>query len=425
MDKIQEEIKNSQKQYQMLLENSPLPVVISDILTGQILYLNKRCKKLFDPDDKVTTMLGMTSQIFWKEPSLRKEFIESVEKNDGMFDLEIEFKDLNGRHFSAIMSANIVEFNQKKSIFVAFNDISKMKEAENILKENEGKLKAIFETAEVGISILGKSGKYEIFNNWWLKRLGYSKEEMEELSNLDITHPEDIEDSTYQLDLLKAGLIEKYSLEKRFICKNNEIFWGHLSVSAIRDENDEIEYILGIVIDISENKKYQETLKHYATIDQMTGIFNRRTGMDFLKDAVFEAISTNQYLSISFIDLNGLKDINDTLGHQIGDKAIKDFVALLKGSVPSSTSIARMGGDEFLVIFKDLKEKDALEKMDKLQTMIDRYNSKSKELKLSFAHGTLQYEKNMDLESLMVKADYLMYEDKKIKKAKMKDNASR
>ncbi len=135
---------------------------------------------------------------------------------------------------------------------------SQVKKATVKIKEGENKIRAIFEAANIGIAITNKHGKYEMFNAWWVERLGYSALELRELTNLDITLPEDVENSRKLFQDIVENKIDRYRLEKRFVTRSGNFFWGDLSVSVIRDSEDKVANVIGIISDITERKLAEE-----------------------------------------------------------------------------------------------------------------------------------------------------------------------
>ncbi|MBE0620335.1 MAG: PAS domain S-box protein [Burkholderiales bacterium] len=133
-------------------------------------------------------------------------------------------------------------------------DITERKQAEESLRESKERLSAIFDVANVGVSITDANGRYMMFNSWWKDKLGYSDEEMRRLTNIDITHAEDKEESSKSFRELVNGKTDRYRLEKRYVTKSQSIFWADLSASAIKDRNNRVTNVVGMVTDITERK---------------------------------------------------------------------------------------------------------------------------------------------------------------------------
>ena len=177
----------------------------------------------------------------------------------------------------------------------------------------------------------------------------------------------------------------------------------------------------GIVLifrDISERKKKEEQLSHFATTDILTGVYNRRMGMELLGKEIKITKRRNSLLSICFLDLDGLKKVNDEHGHQEGDKLLKKVALVIKNNIRESDIFCRMGGDEFLVIFPDSSEEAAEGIWQRILTDFQKMN-RSQECKypMHVSHGIVEYhkgcfEEGKEIDELIELVDKRMYKEK-------------
>ena len=136
--------------------------------------------------------------------------------------------------------------------------------------------------------------------------------------------------------------------------KNGDLFWEFASVSPIFGEKGEITHILSVNEDITVRKEYEEKLLHQANFDHLTGLPNRILALDRLSRAILQNRRKKALVAVMFIDLDNFKIINDTLGHSAGDQLLKTAAWRLQDALRDSDTIARFGGDEFLVIAPDV-----------------------------------------------------------------------
>ncbi len=174
--------------------------------------------------------------------------------------------------------------------------------------------------------------------------------------------------------------------------------------------------LVQVVRDITERKKFEETLRNSSLKDDLTGLFNRR---GLLKQAApyFDfARRQKEELLLLFIDLDGMKKINDEFGHNEGDNALINTAAILNRSFRSSDIIARLGGDEFTVLVTDLNASKE-EAISRLNENLKAYNASETRHKLAFSIGvaTLEPERMTCFEELLEQADQAMYEQKRMK----------
>ena len=142
-------------------------------------------------------------------------------------------------------------------VVLVFRDVTEAYLRSEQLRRSEEEIRTIFDTANTGIAIVDHTGKYIMFNKWWLESFGYSREELRSLTNSDLTHPDDQEISKEWFLKIMEGKVDKYRLEKRFLRKDKSVFWGDLSVSAIKDEDNKVVNVVGMVVDITEHKQVE------------------------------------------------------------------------------------------------------------------------------------------------------------------------
>lgn len=171
--------------------------------------------------------------------------------------------------------------------------------------------------------------------------------------------------------------------------------------------------------EIKERKLAETKLEYYAFTDEMTDISNRRTGLMILQKELKSALRTKKPLSICFIDIDGLKSVNDTYGHDEGDYLIKAVSRIIRSTIRDVDEVSRMGGDEFLIIFPDCPLNNAQEVMGRIQEIMKRdHESSKKPYRCSFSFGIVEARKDgeVTIDELIKQADQKMYEHKLTRK---------
>jgi len=166
---------------------------------------------------------------------------------------------------------------------------------------------------------------------------------------------------------------------------------------------------------------------HLATKDELTKISNRRGFMSLAEHSFNLSIRHHFTSSLVYFDLDKFKFINDKYGHNEGDKALVVFANKMKDAFRSSDIIARVGGDEFVVLLGNTNEKQAEDLVKSFKGSIDEYNNNAgNEYEISFSHGTTEYDlrKHSTIKDMMIESDTLMYKSKKNKQKINKQNVN-
>lgn len=169
-----------------------------------------------------------------------------------------------------------------------------------------------------------------------------------------------------------------------------------------------------------ENKN----LNYLASIDVMTGVLNRKSGLELLEREFKLSNINNENLVICFIDVDGLKIINDTFGHEEGDKLLISAAQILKESIRKTDFVIRMGGDEFLVVFPETSIKEVNKLQERILKLIEEINKNNEKYNLSLSCGFYEYskktEKKLTINELIKSADKEMYKVKREKRGIMR-----
>lgn len=136
--------------------------------------------------------------------------------------------------------------------------------------------------------------------------------------------------------------------------KNGELFPQFMSISAVKNDAGVISHYVGILRDISDQKSSEEQIRRLAYFDPLTTLPNRRMLTDRLQHLLHENARSGEYGALFFIDLDNFKNVNDTLGHQVGDRLLIETARRLRSCLRESDTVARLGGDEFVVLIEDL-----------------------------------------------------------------------
>jgi len=306
---------------------------------------------------------------------------------------------------------------------IASLDITNRKLAEEALSESQALLKAAFENSQAGIAIANApDGKLRYVNNAGL--LIRNKSEDEIVKNVDLHNYVDswqilhFDGSSYREDevpLARAVMYGETSSDEFIVRRDDhEDRYVLANAAPIKNANGEITAGIVVFLDITEKRKAEEEINFLAYHDHLTSVYNRRF---FEDEFVRMNRETNFPLAIITGDLNGLKLINDSIGHAAGDQAIRLFADALREQIRSCDILGRVGGDEFGIILPKYTDDEAKALLSRLQSTIRiKLNDTQRletQIELSATYGySVQTYIGQTLDSLMNEAETFMYRRK-------------
>ena len=210
----------------------------------------------------------------------------------------------------------------------------------------------------------------------------------------------------------KSGAWKGEIIDRR---KSGEPYYKWMSVKLMRNENLALAHYLWVFSDISERKAVEEQMKRLAHYDSLTSLPNRTLFDDRLRQSIAMAKRDNELLALMFIDLDRFKPVNDTYGHAIGDRLLKDVALRLLDCVRESDTVSRVGGDEFVILLPAIVgQQDAMLVAEKvLRSLCESFDFQGLSLSISCSIGIAIFPGHGDNEILLTKhADIAMYHAK-------------
>jgi diguanylate cyclase (GGDEF)-like protein/PAS domain S-box-containing protein len=291
---------------------------------------------------------------------------------------------------------------------------NKARSAERI-RESEELYRTLAEMSFASVYVV-QDGKLCFLNANALAYSGYTVEELLKKDAISLVHAEDKEQVKMSAaEMLRGNRTIPY--EFRLITKAGQARWIMETVTSIVWGGKRA--ILGNSMDITERKKMEEGLITLSITDLLTGLYNRRGFIMLTEQQLRLSNRSKRGMMLFFTDLDGMKWINDTLGHEEGDRALMEAADVLKEIFRSSDIIARIGGDEFAILAIDTTDINSEIIAARLQNLIDiRNRREGRRYTLSVSIGSSFYdpESPCSIDELMAEADKSMYEHKKSKR---------
>lgn len=235
----------------------------------------------------------------------------------------------------------------------------RMENISTALAKSESFIRRVFEATSEGIMVTDSDATIISVNPAFAKLTGYSEEEMIGQNARILKsgrHDTDFFHAMFQT--LKTNKIWNGEVwSKR---KDGSIFLEQLSISAICDQSDVVIQYVGLCSDITERWDREQLIHQMALHDGLTGLPNRTLLMERLGQMIAKSHRDSRRIALMFLDLDGFKKVNDTLGHAIGDEVLKTVATRLSGLLRSTDTVARLGGDEFVILLDNPENDEAI-----------------------------------------------------------------
>jgi PAS domain S-box-containing protein len=260
-NKVEEALRTSEERYRAIFQGAAEGILVADQETMQLKHANKAISDMLGYTPEELTNLGI-------EDIHPKEFLDGVinefqthARGDKARAEDIPCLRKDGTIFFVDVSTTLLQIDGVPCNVGFFWDITKRKKVAEALRESEQRFRTVFNNAAVGIDVLDGRGRFIEVNSALARMLGYSKEELAEIGPLDLTHPDDLEESKECLAQLVGGKTDSYRFEKRYVRKDGSIIVADVMVSKILDRDGNYAATIGVVSDITDRRKAEYALQ--------------------------------------------------------------------------------------------------------------------------------------------------------------------
>ncbi|WP_297455517.1 PAS domain S-box protein [Persephonella sp.] len=405
--KAYQKVLENEERYRNLFEYSNDIIIITD-LEGNIIDTNQKAVYKLGYN-KFDIRIMNVRELFSEDFKKHFKYLLTKLLGTGHSRFEANVKKSDDTFFPAEISASVFSIRDKKYIQLLIRDITERKVAEKELKLAS----IVFENALEGIIITDSNGKVLRINKELEELTGFSKKDLigTDITFLPIFRAKHRE---FQKIWHSVKIKGKWQGELIALKKNSEVFPVWLSLIQVKTDGKVTNYI-AMITDITMRKHKEKTLENLAYYDTLTGIPNRTYFFIKLRSMIQEALRDHSKIALLFIDLDGFKEVNDTYGHEVGDKLLIEVAKRLKKSVRRDDFVARLAGDEFVVILKDVYSKEDIIRIAyKLLSNLDKpifINGHYIHIGASIGIAVLP-DDAVELETLVKYADRAMYHSK-------------
>lgn len=258
--KTEEALKLSEERFRKSFLNNPDAININRLEDGMYISINKGFTHIMGYTEE--DVVGKTSLELniWVSPEDRKRLVDGLKRDGYVENLDAQFRKKDGAIVEGLMSASIIELENKLHIISITRDITERKQAEKAIKLSEEKFRNIFEHSGTGKSLTSLDGTI-VTNQAFCDILGYTQEELSTIKWQELTHPDDVERDTQIVKSILSGEKNMARWEKRYINKNGAVVWVDINTSLFHDIDGKPLYFITSIIDITKRVEAEKLLK--------------------------------------------------------------------------------------------------------------------------------------------------------------------
>ena len=412
--RTEESLQLSEEKYRTILENIEDGYYEVDLAGNFTFFNDSMCRILGYSQEE---MMGMNNRQFTDKENAKKLFITFNEvyrtgKPAKEFGWQIIRKDRTKRYIEVSVSLQKNSSGKPIGFRGISRDITERRQMEEMLRQSEEKYRTIIEEMEEWYLETDLAGNLLFFNEALARTLKYSQKELNGLNYRSFMRQEQAEEifKVFHQVYETGNPIKDYPY--KFIWPDGAIAYAELSIFPKQDRENKVFGFRAVGHEITERKKAEEQLNYIATHDPLTGLPNRMLFLDRLKMAIAQTKRNNQKLAVMMLDLDHFKNVNDSLGHMVGDQLLKEIGLRLSGRLRQNDTIARLGGDEFIILLPEIgRVEDSAEAAGKILNAFQQpFICGSHKIISSTSIGIAIYPDDcQDTDSLLKNADMAMY----------------
>ncbi len=388
---------------QELVDAIPIPLVVTSIPRHDVLHANQPAQSWLAGGNADPWIRGL-------ESSVRSRLFQQLADRGVVDEFEVKWRGATETSW-AVLSARRLNYLGQDAVLTAFAPINHLKQMEQRLEL----WAKVFEASSESIMIMDGAQHLLSVNRAFRRSTGYEFHEVVGEKPLFL-----------QFDRAGPGSIDKlwgivdargsWQGEIWVRRRTGDVFPAWLALSAVHDTQGVVSHYIGISIDITDRKRSEERIHHLAHHDVLTDLPNRSLCVERLRMAMQQAQRTGEKVGVLFIDLDRFKNVNDSLGHHIGDALLRSVALRLNDAVRAGDTVSRLGGDEFVVVLSGVRSDEEIPRLIEhrlVPLMRMPHRIAGDELHVSCSIGIAVYpDDGSDLDELMRHADVAMYEAK-------------
>ncbi len=342
-------LEDAERRYREIFERSPAGLFRTHI-DGRILEVNPQLARLLGYETPAQLKRGRTMLDVYVDPNERERLVQRILADGGFDDYETQIEGRDGKRVWVSTSVRLLQQEDGADPQFAGSvlDLTARRRIEEALQRSESKYRTLVEHSQVGVFI-SRADRYVYVNQRLCEMLGFGEGELLSLNLRDLVAPEYLPATAERERRLREGDTLPPDFESCYVCKDGSRIYVTVSIGAIDIDGE--PQMTGTVRDITRHREAEQRLRFHAAHDPLTGLPNRLLFQQRLDEVLRQARLEEDYrYAVLFLDLDGFKLVNDSLGHAAGDRLLVVIAELLTRALTEEALVARYGGDEFTIL---------------------------------------------------------------------------
>jgi diguanylate cyclase (GGDEF)-like protein/PAS domain S-box-containing protein len=414
-NRTKQELQQSENKFFTVFKTAPYALSLTSLKEGTLIAFNDAFISLSGYSSSELEGKSTLDLNIWTSESERENMLTCIEKGLQIKNKEIQFRPKGEKLLTCLLSTEFLYLNDIPCLLSSTTDISERIAMESELRQNRTFLSDIIEHSGNLICAKEKDGTYKLVNTKWEQITGLGRNEVLGKTDLEVfpgSVGQEFHDNDQEAMLNDGDTEHEESLDTP---SGKKYF---LSIKfPLHDKTGDISGICAMISDITDRKQTEDQIEYLANHDHLTGLPTMRLAKKKLSLALKHTHDTQKEGALLYLDLDGFKRVNDTIGHDAGDFVLKEIGKRLKTcNTDKYTTVARIGGDEFLIILTEIESTTSVVNLSNLLLV---------EVNKPILIGTTSFEistsigivffpgKDTNLDSIIKRADEAMYESKK------------
>jgi diguanylate cyclase (GGDEF)-like protein/PAS domain S-box-containing protein len=322
-----------------------------------------------------------------------------------------------GYAWYAISAAPVPLSDGSSGTVVTCDDVTERHEARQRAELAERSLQRTFDHAPIGIAVFSPAGEVLQVNAALCDLLGYDEDHLLAEGLPGAGHPDKSDDRRQQLPLWLSGSEERYLVDHNFVHASGRQVFTQVSVAVVRSDDGTALHLIAQIVDLTERRALEQELRTAASKDPLTGLPNRRALLQRLAEAQQRRARTGGDIGLLYLDLDRFKVVNDTYGHDVGDRVLIETGQRLLAETREVDTVCRLGGDEFVVLCAPVDGlrglQDLVERLASMPPITVLVHGEPVEVVVAGSIGSVMVETDEDLDLALRRADAAMYRAKR------------